>query len=558
MRDRNIVRSLAAAATLSLAGCYAGLSADGDGAASADGDETADGDAGDGDTGTPPPPELECQEIGPLALRRISSTQYEQILSDLLPGELGEQARAVSIFPKTDIDGGFSTYAAANTVSSNESIQIEDNAEAIAEVFYDNIDAYGPELIACLPPGFTDSDIDDCVDGFIAEFGARAFRRALTDGETQIVRGLYNGIKESDDAQVALTAVVHYFLQAPALLYITEKTGPQGEPYVALGPSELATRLALLFTNSTPDEELMTAVAEGRLHSREDVEREARRLVAEPAAVRAFAQFHHEWMRGFELDDAQREHPMYSTEASQALQEELGAFATWFLAQTDGSFETLMTTKAFPADPRLAEIYGEGPQRVGMLSTAAAMAALAHDDTTSLVERGAFVRRNVLCIPVPALPGDIDVDEALGGFEDLPTQRERLEPLMTNPSCAGCHLALNPLGFPFEVYDWVGAYRATENGAPIDTTLEIELGSLSGRFDGAEGLLNAIAATPEARDCYATQWFRYAVGRHDAPEDECTLDLVRASFEESGGDVRELLVAIAVSDAFRFRKVGAQ
>jgi hypothetical protein len=506
-------------------------------------------------------PALECEGIGGQPLRRVSSTQYGRILMDLLPSEFAHQALAVSSFPRTVIDGGFSTYASANRVNTNVSARIEDNADDIAELFLDNARELAPVLVPCLPTDYVPDDVDTCLGEFVDDFGGRAFRRPLTDGEREIVTALYQEVKSTDGANAGLTAVLQYFLQAPALLYVVEHGTATDEIYVPLTSHELAARLALLFLDSVPDDGLLDAIAEGRLHSREDVEREARRLVGKPESVRAFAQFHHEWMHGFVIETADREHPAWTEETRQALQEELGGFAAWFLAETDATFQTLMTTQAFPADERLSSIYGaddtgaDSP-RFGLLTTAAAMAAQAHDRATSIVERGVFIRRHVMCMDPPPFPGELDIDSALEGYGDLPTARERLEPLMIEPSCSGCHVAINPLGYPFEVYDWAGAYRTTENGVPIDTTAELALGSLSGDFADAPALISAIAQTEEAHDCYATHWFRYAMGRPEGPDDGCALDAITEAFAASGGDVRELLVAIAVSDAFRFRKVG--
>ena len=219
-----------------------------------------------------------------------------------------------------------------------------------------------------------------------------------------------------------------------------------------------------------------------------------------------------------------------------------------------------MATDAFPSDGRLNAIYNAGdpmlsPRR-GLLTTAAAMAAAAHSDATSLVHRGAFIRRHVLCMPVPAFPGDVDIEGTLGDYGDRPTARERMEPLMLEPSCAGCHVGFNPLGFPFEAYDWVGAHRTQENDALIDTSVDIDLGVFAGSFANATELVVVLADSELAQDCYATHWFRYAMGRLETEQDSCSLDDVLAAFAASGGDVRELLVAIAVSDAFRFRNIG--
>ena len=535
-------------------GCYSGLTdqgGQGDDAAASD-DGVADEGSGS-DTGSESGPQ--CMEIGGQPLRRISSRQYAQMLADLLPPALADEAAAVGLFPPTVIDQGFSTYAAANTVSTNESIQIEDNAEAIALLFYEGRAEYAPALMPCLSPGYGATEIDACIGEFVDDFGARAFRRPLTEGEHEIVMNVYDVVRDADGPEHALASVLHYFLQAPALLYVAERSDAP-EEFAPLAPGELAARLALLFLDSAPDAELLQAVADGRLVTRDDVEREARRLVDRPEVARAFAQFHHEWMRGFVLEREERLHDLVDDAAQAGLREELRQFATWFLDESDGSFHTLMTTQSFPVEPSLAAIYATGEARTGVLTTAATMASHAHDSGTSLIERGAFVRTQVMCIPTPPFPGDIDIEGTLGDTADLPTARERLAPLMENPSCSGCHAGINPLGFPFEVYDWAGAYRATENGATIDASTDVALGSLQGSFANAAELIEAIAATEDARNCYATQWFRYALGRPEAVEDACVLEQIQAAFAAANGDVRELLVQIAISDAFLYRKTG--
>jgi hypothetical protein len=429
-------------------------------------------------------------------------------------------------------------------------------------VFLQNIDTFAPQLIPCLPANFDDAEIAGCMEGFVVDFGTTLFRRAPTSDEINTMMSIFEGVAETDGAEAGLASVMQFFFQAPALLYVTEPSGEPGDEFVALTDEELAARLALFFLDSSPDAELLAAVEDGRLHTVQDVEREARRLVDSSGSVRAFARFHHEWMRGFELEDGEREHELWTEESAQALVDELGNFSAWFLAETDGTFQTLMTTEAFPVDDRLDPIYsanaGEpGPNaRHGLLTAAATMAALSHTDQTSLVHRGAFIRSHVMCIPVPPLPGNIDTSGPLENTSDLPTARQRLQPLLETATCAGCHAQLNPFGFPFEVYDWTGAFRPTENGANIDTSAKVTLGSLDGDFADASELLDAVAATDEARDCYATHWFRYVLGRIESDADECTLDSIKSMFADSGGDVRELLVAIAVSDAFRFRKVG--
>lgn len=543
-------------------GCYSGRGDIESGAADgADGaDDAGDGadDAGDG-AGTPA--ELSCEEIGVQPLRRISSDQYANIIEELLPPDLAAEALAASTFPDTEVGDGFSTYAAANTVSSGESIQIEDNAEAISILFHEGRATYLPQLMPCVSAGYMPSEIDGCIEAFVTDFGARAFRRPLTEDEQGIVMAIYEGIAAEEGPEAGVTSVLQYFLQAPALLYAVERGLEPAGGFAPLSSDELATRLSLLLRDGAPDEELRVAAAEGRLVTREDVEAQARRLLEGPEAAIVIAKFHREWLGSFQLATAVRDHEAFTPDVQAAMLDEVDAFTHWFLRETDGTFATLMTTNEFPVDGRLASLYGVSgdepvPNRHGMLTLASVMAAQSHDTRTSLIERGSFVRTHLLCSPTPPLPGDIDPDATLGDAADRPTARQRYQPLMEEPACAGCHIHLNPLGFPLEVYDHAGAYRTTENGEPIDASFELMLGDIEGSFDGPGELMSTLAASEQAEACYATHAFRYALGRVETDEDECALEEIATAFTASGGDVRELMVVIATSDAFMFRAVG--
>lgn len=115
---------------------------------------------------------------------------------------------------------------------------------------------------------------------------------------------------------------------------------------------------------------------------------------------------------------------------------------------------------------------------------------------------------------------------------------------------------MDPLGFGFEKYDAVGRWRETENdGLPIDDSGEI-IGSadVDGTFNGAVDLADRLAGSAQARACFATQWFRYGMGRAETPADDCALAEVYEAFEASDGNVLDTIVAITRTDAFRYRR----
>ena len=134
------------------------------------------------------------------------------------------------------------------------------------------------------------------------------------------------------------------------------------------------------------------------------------------------------------------------------------------------------------------------------------------------------------------------------------TTRERFAQHAQDPACAGCHRLMDPVGFGFERYDAIGAFRAVENGKTVDARGEVlDSKDIDGPFDGALELGEKLGGSAEARACVARQWFRFAMGRVETEQDACTLAALDRALGESGGDVRELLVALATSDAMRLR-----
>jgi hypothetical protein len=195
-------------------------------------------------------------------------------------------------------------------------------------------------------------------------------------------------------------------------------------------------------------------------------------------------------------------------------------------------------------------------RRAGILTQAGVLAALAKPQFDSPVFRGLFVLQYLMCEQMPPPPPDVPplADPKAG---DPPrTTRQRQEQSHSPPTCAACHKRIDGIGFGFEHYDAVGHWRTQDNGVPVDATGEF-VGTLDmdGKFDGAVDMARKLAGSAQVRACAATQWFRYAFGRIETPDDACALAPLVDAFEASRGDMKALVVSIATSDAFRFRQV---
>jgi hypothetical protein len=119
--------------------------------------------------------------------------------------------------------------------------------------------------------------------------------------------------------------------------------------------------------------------------------------------------------------------------------------------------------------------------------------------------------------------------------------------------CHGCHVLMDPIGFGFENYDGVGKWRTTDQGIPVDSSCTLTGSDVDGSYSGAVALAHQLAQSQEVADCMAIEWFHYAMGRGDTPEDACSMQSTKDTFKAKNFDMKELLVALTQTDAFRYR-----
>ncbi|RLB55062.1 MAG: hypothetical protein DRJ42_07395 [Deltaproteobacteria bacterium] len=229
--------------------------------------------------------------------------------------------------------------------------------------------------------------------------------------------------------------------------------------------------------------------------------------------------------------------------------------------ESGGGIAELFGGRTSFVDGPLAEFYGvagvtgtelqsfdtDAAQRgPGALGQGSVLASHALADSSSPVQRGALVRRRFLCETLPPPPASvIPILPPRTGAE---TTRERNLEHSQNPACAGCHRLMDPVGFALEHYDGFGRYRADENGLPIDTTGEI-VATPDGDvpLDGADTLSSYLAASPEARACFATNVAYYAFG-----VEGCTWASIVQELD-ADTPLREILRRVVHARHFRYR-----
>jgi hypothetical protein len=559
------VASAFAAIALS-SGCYSGVGSL-DGAASGGGPGGADDGADDGDGGDDGgegPVEGQCgdPQTGPTALRRLTNDQYRHTIRDLL----GIDATRVDAFAPDERIGAFKSNGSAPVVD----LQVEQYMDA-AEVIATEATADLSGLLPCDPGAIGE---DACAEELIRTLAPRAYRRPLDEAEISALQGVYLDGKAEGGFADGIRIALQGMLQSPYFLYHVElgtSSGADGAP-TALTGHELAARLSYFLWDSMPDDALFAAAETGELYDDDGLEAQVERMLEDPRTAEAIASFHLQWLGVDEIEGLEKDggvYPAFDATLAASMKAETAAFANWVIGEGDARLHTLLTSNTtLTDDPNLLALYGVTPppghvpgqpielpaaERAGLLTQASLLAEHAHSNQTSPVHRGQLVRENFLCTPLPPPPADVDnvpPDPTPGA-----TTRERFAQHTGDPACAGCHVLIDGLGFGFEGYDGIGAFRTMEEGQAVDASGEV-VGTedIDGPFVGAVELAAKLAESDQVRACVATQWFRYSLGRIDTADDQCAFDHMNEAFAASDYDIRELVKTIVLSDSFRFRR----
>jgi hypothetical protein len=489
-------------------------------------------------------------EFAPLA--RLTRREYARSVKDLL----GVDFPVANLQPDGIVGLFFANVSAPVSEAQVDEYRLA--AEQLAEAA--TMDA---AALAGCDPNLGEA----CARSFLERFGQRAFRRPLSAEEVDGYLAIFRVGSGRGGFRGGIRLLVTGLLQSPSFLYRVEPSPRAATGPVKLSGFELAARLSYLITASTPDAALLDAAASGGLDSDAGLMAEAERLLASPAATSALGAFHGEWLKVSGLADVEKAadlFPTWNDELKRALSAETEHFVSYVLGQGDGRFTTLLTAPYSVIDPILAELYGvaapaaagrvdfDPAQRSGLLTQGAFLAVKAHDQQSSPVRRGIGLLQSVACINMPPPPPALMVQAPK--VDASATTRERFAAHSNDPTCAACHRKIDPPGFAFESYDAVGRFRSSEANKPIDTavTLVNVAPDIDGSYPNARAMLEHLAASKTAGDCYALQWFRYALKREPVTRDACTLKRALDAFQTSQGGVKDLVRALASADAFRY------
>lgn len=495
------------------------------------------------------------RSVGSAPLARLTRTQYRRTVEDLLG-----VSPDVSGLPAGDTTHG---YEVARSVSTLMVEAYATSASATAA----QVDL--KKLAPCDPAKGDEA----CAVKFIEGFARRAFRRATGDDERARLLAVYRAGASAGGFSPGLRLVIEAALQSPSFVYHVDQTaGRDASGLLKLAPYALANRLSYLVWGSMPDDALLDAAAAGALDDAAGLASEARRLMtARPDAARqGFREFSRQWLSLDLLATLERDpqrYPAFSRPKMTQLSESLSAQIDRVVWDLGGGVEALLRDQTAYVNAELAPLFGAAStsptlapmtvpaaERRGILTHPALLSVLSKPNQSDPVLRGKFIRERMLCQKLPPPPPDVATvpPDPKPGL----STRARFSEHAVNPRCSGCHQLMDPVGFGFEHYDALGVYRAQDEGVVVDAKGQVINStdeSLDGAFDGALELSDKLARSKVVQDCVATQYVRFALGRVETDRDACSMTNTLTRTAASGGSLKELIVALVQSDAFRFR-----
>jgi cytochrome c5 len=408
-----------------------------------------------------------------------------------------------------------------------------------------------------------------CARQIAQNLARRAFRRPVTPDDLNRLLPFYEAERRNGGTfDQGIEQLVAAVLVSPQFLYRTIR-GP------VLTDLELASRLSFFLWNSGPDEELLTLASANGLTRAGVMEKQVRRMLADPRASSLTTSFAMKWLDLAALDQNVPDPILFPAFADvkgvkigEERRREFSTEAEAFIGSLfseDRSIVDLLTADYTFLNERLALHYGIsgvlGTQfrkvpltdkaRFGLLGKAAVQLRTSYGDRTSPVLRGAWVLDKLMGTPPTPPPPDTATDLSQKAGEPPKTVRARLEQHRDKASCRMCHGVIDPIGLALENFDAVGQWRTADSAAkvPIDAGTVLPTGVA---INGAVELRTQLVVRPEVFARTVTEkLLMYAVNRRleyfDMPQ---VRTIVRTAAKDNY-KLSSLVLGIVNSDAFR-------
>jgi hypothetical protein len=401
-----------------------------------------------------------------------------------------------------------------------------------------------------------------CARSQLQAFARKAYRHTPTAAEMNTLMGVYTA-NQADGFSKALGLALQTALLSPNFMHVTAFSGPASANGIALSQQEFATRLALFLWNSVPDTRLLDLADQGTLQQAATLKSEITRMLADAKAQRFIDNIFKEWLHYDKVADAT---VILRTGITAQLRTDMTGETSTFLRSLfaeDKSLMTMVTADYSYLNANMASHYGiagvsgtnfqkislGNTGRKGILSQASMMTVLANQGESRPVARGHFLLDQILCSPPPPPPPNVDTGALNNVDKTNLTVRELMALHASNPTCASCHSAMDPLGLSFENFNQLGQYRTNyNNGRPVDATGTVFQKS----FNNFSEMSTILAQQSKVRSCLASKVLTYAINRLANNDENCVANKVAAVAVQDSSKMSDLIFQIVTNDMFNF------
>ncbi|WP_411825497.1 DUF1592 domain-containing protein [Luteolibacter sp. AS25] len=499
---------------------------------------------------------------GRTTIHRLNKNEYNYTIRDLF----GLKIRPADNFPEDGSgESGFDNNADTLFLPA---LLVENYFEAagviVAEIYADP--SLRRRYIISRPAGNVSAD--EAAEKILRHWSSFIYRKPANEEEVARLVSLFRKEAEQKNFDEAMQMPLYAMLISPNFLYRSSLTEPAEDPQ-PIEDFELASRLSYFLWSSMPDRELFKLASEGKLQDPAVFEAQVKRMLLDDKSKTLGMHFGGQWFGWEELRSSanpdQEKYPGFTFQIRVLLYQESMMFFNDLL-QNNGSINSFLNSDYTFLNDTLAKFYRipgvEGSQlrrvkltdknRGGVLGMGSVLTATSIPLRSSPSIRGAFVVRDILGIPLPEPPMNVEQlpedDREVHGK----TFRDSLEQHREDVNCKSCHAMIDPIGFGLEAFDAIGRFRTSQNGIPLDTNGTMPDGS---SFAGPAELKVALMKQKEpfTRNM-VSKILTYAIGRDITPYDRPVIKEITDKVIADNGSIHTAFIEVAKSYPFRFRR----
>jgi Protein of unknown function (DUF1592)/Protein of unknown function (DUF1588)/Protein of unknown function (DUF1595) len=494
-----------------------------------------------------------CDELPERRIARLPDRHYRSSVRNLLV----DAALAVDFESAGSAPGELFEDLSRLPVGEALATLYQSSAETLSDVAAERV----ATLLPC-PSSTTTANA--CVRDWLQSFVGRAYRRPPSAEELADYAALFEA-GSTEGAASGLRLVVQAVLQAPSFLYRTELgIGAEPAAAVALTDYEVASQLSFWLLDAPPDAGLLAAAAGGTLSDPARLRAEVERLLALSSTQELLTQAHLRWFRLTTLTSQTKDESLFPTFASAraSLLESARRSIAEALWTGSGDMSALYTSQNVNVDANVAPFFGlpapashgfarvqAPPERKGLLTHPALLARYGSATQGQIVQRGAFVAKDVLCLPLTSPPAGLDIKSPGAGL----TQREFASYRARTSACTGCHAFMDPFGLAMTAFDAVGRYQPVQDGARVETASQVVGTDFDGSISGPVDLATRIAESRLTSVCTVVHMMSLGLTRRLDTE-SCGVQRMTEAFVAKGRTLSGLVAEIALSNEFRMRR----